>query len=60
MFTQEELKNILIILTRDTTTLRANEATAVAILQQKIGGLIQAPEEAPAQVETPVKEEKAK
>ena len=38
MFTNEELKNIAVLLQR--VNLTGNEATTVAILQQKVAGLI--------------------
>lgn len=43
-FTQEELKNIGVLLQR--VDLKGNEAMAVAVLQQKIAKLL-TPEEAP-------------
>ena len=46
--TQEDLKNILVILSRSTTQIAANEAQAVGALQQKIHSMIS--------VEEPTKE----
>ena len=44
MFTQEELQNLFTIINR--TNISGAEATAVAILQQKIAGLMKSTKEA--------------
>ena len=51
MFSNEELKNIAVLLQR--VSLTGNEAVAVAILQQKVGSLIKAEE---PKSETPTSE----
>lgn len=51
MFSNEELKNIAVLLQR--VNLTGNEATAVAILQQKVAGLIKVEE---PKSETPTSE----
>lgn len=41
--TQEDYKNILLLISRAQIT--GNEATSVAILQQKLSGMLEAPKE---------------
>lgn len=43
MFTQEELKNILVLIER--ASLTGKEALSVAVLQQKIAKMLEAPSE---------------
>lgn len=52
MLTQEEIRNLLLIISRPSTTIQANEAIGVAMLQQKLNTLLQPVE--------PAKEEKKK
>lgn len=40
MLTQEEIKNLLAIVSRPSTTIQANEAIALALLQQKLQSLL--------------------
>ncbi len=43
--TQEEIKNILVLISRANIT--GNEATATAVLQQKLSGMLEKEVEAP-------------
>ena len=54
MFTPEELKNLQVLISR--TQITGQEALAVALLQQKITGLLQLPVE--KQAEKPVEKSK--
>jgi len=59
-FTKEELKNLLILISRPETVVKANEVMGVAMLQQKISGMLEAEEVVADEVNPVDKEGKTK